>query len=372
MDHATDPLTAPEPAGGLATDARTAAPVRVLVVDDSLVARAVYARLIAAESDFALAGQASTAEEALEMLRVSGVDVILLDLQMPGMGGLDALPKMMALAPKARVLVVSSLTVEGGEHTLAALALGAADTLPKPEPGRYDSEYRAMLVDRIRALCPRRTQRPAPPPRMAARGAMRSARVLAIGASTGGILALRQFFESLPPRIGMPILVTQHLPVSFLPAFVGQIARFSGRPARLAENGALLAADEVLIAPGNAHLEVEARGEELVARLTKASAGTGCMPSVDPMLASLAQATGGKALAVVLTGMGRDGTEGAQSLVAAGGSVLVQDEASSAVWGMPGSIAGAGLASAILPPAELARRIRPYFAESLAPGRTAG
>ena len=356
MDHATDPLTAQ----GTAADAagtRAAAPVRVLVVDDSLVARAAYGRLIAAEEDFALAGQASTAEEALEMLRLSRVDVILLDLQMPGMGGLDALPKMMALAPRARVLVVSSLTVEGGEHTLAALALGAADTLPKPEPGRFDSDYRAMLVERIRALGPRHAQRPAPPPRMAARTALRPARVLAIGASTGGILALRQFFENLPPRIGLPILVTQHLPGSFLPAFVGQIARFSGRPARLAENGARLVADEILIAPGDAHLEVQVRGDDLVVRLTRASTATGCMPSVDPMLASLAQATAGKALAVVLTGMGRDGTEGARALVAAGGSVLVQDEASSAVWGMPGSIAGAGLASAILAPADLARRI---------------
>lgn len=357
MDHATDPVTAPK-ATAIAAGARAATPVRVLVVDDSLVARAAYGRLIAAEEDFALAGQASTAEEALEMLRLNAVDVILLDLQMPGMGGLDALPKMMALAPRARVLVVSSLTVEGGEHTLAALALGAADTLPKPEPGRFDSDYRAMLVERIRALGPRRAQdRPVPPPRMAARTALRPARVLAIGASTGGILALRQFFENLPPRIGMPILVTQHLPGSFLPAFVGQIARFSGRPARLAESGARLVADQILIAPGDAHLEVQARGDDLVVRLTRASAATGCMPSVDPMLASLAQATEGKALAVVLTGMGRDGTLGAQALVAAGGSVLVQDEASSAVWGMPGSVAGAGLASAILAPADLARRI---------------
>lgn len=340
--------------------------VRVLVVDDSLIARAVYARLITAEDDLALVAQASSAEQALDLLRDTPVDVILLDLQMPGMGGLDALPRIMALAPLAKVLVVSSLTVEGGEHTVAALALGAADTLPKPEAGRFDGEYRLALVEAIRALgqsqLRRRLRRQAvaaPPalPRERRRPMPRSPRVLAIGASTGGILALRQFFEALPPRIGMPILVTQHLPVSFLPAFAGQVARFAGRTARLARTGSALVADEILIAPGDAHMLVDAIGDQLVIRLGRERAATGCMPSVDPMLESIARAAGSQAVAVVLTGMGKDGTLGARQLAAAGGCVLVQDEATSAVWGMPGSIANAGLAAAVLPPSLLAARI---------------
>jgi two-component system chemotaxis response regulator CheB len=342
--------------------ASTDAAVRVLVVDDSLIARAVYTRLVTAEPDMDLVAQASSAEQALDLLRDVTVDVILLDLQMPGMGGLDALPRIMALAPLAKVLVVSSLTVEGGEHTVAALTLGAADTLPKPDAGRFDGEYRALLVDQIRALGQRRLRRllltPAAPPAPARRRVLvRSPRVLAIGASTGGILALRQFFEALPPRIGMPILITQHLPVSFLPAFAGQVARFAGRTTRLAESGAVLAADEVSIAPGDAHLQVDAVGDQLVVRLTRERAVTGCMPSVDPMFASIARATGGQALAVVLTGMGKDGTLGARQLVDAGGSVLVQDEATSAVWGMPGSVANAGLAADVLPPSLLAARV---------------
>jgi two-component system, chemotaxis family, protein-glutamate methylesterase/glutaminase len=249
--------------------------------------------------------------------------------------------------------------VEGGEHTLAALSLGAADTLPKPEAGRFDTGYRSRLVDAIRALAPRRLRKRVeqPRPRDARRTASRVPQVLAIGASTGGIMALRQFFENLPPRIGMPILVTQHLPVSFLPAFAGQLMRFAGRPATLAENRSVLRPDEILIAPGDSHMQIDAVGEQLMVRLSKERVTTGCMPSVDPMLISLAKAIGEQCLAVILTGMGKDGTEGARQLVAAGGSVLVQDEASSAVWGMPGSIANAGLATAILPPQELAARI---------------
>jgi two-component system chemotaxis response regulator CheB len=343
---------------GRPVPASTRKPVRVLVVDDSIIARAVYNRLIAAESDLEFAGQASTAEEALKLLETIRVDVILLDLEMPGMGGLKALPKIIAASHGAQILVVSSLTEVGAEHTITALAQGAADTMLKPSGGQFDREYRTGLVERIRALGPRRyghqvAKRPAAELRSAPK---KSARMLAIGASTGGILALRQFFENLPAATGMPILLTQHLPESFLPAFAEQIERFSGRRARLAEQGMELRADEVLIAPGNAHIEVENMGGRYFVRLNRDPSGNGCMPSVDVMLASLAQATGGECVAVVLSGMGRDGARGAQMIANAGGTILVQDEASCAVWGMPGSIASAGLASAILPPDQLAAR----------------
>ena len=341
--------------------------VRVLVVDDSLMARSVYARLIGAEPDMVLAGQCSSAEQALALLRETSADVIILDLEMPGMGGLHALPRMMALVPQAKVLVVSALTVEGGEHTVAALSLGAADTLPKPVAGQFDAAYRQALVAAIRALAPRggrrraaaapaqATRRAQPQPRGKLSG--KPPRVLAIGASTGGILALRQFFEKLPDRIGIPILVTQHLPQSFLPAFAEHVARFARRPASLASPGAVLRADEIMIAPGFAHLLVDNGKDGLVARLETARSDSGCLPSLDPMFASLAQATQGHCLALVLTGMGRDGTAGARAVAEAGGTVMVQDEPSSAVWGMPGSVAHAGLASAILPPEGLAARV---------------
>jgi two-component system chemotaxis response regulator CheB len=310
-----------------------------------------------------LIAEAATAEEALEILAVSTVDVILLDLEMPGMGGLHALPRMIAAAPEARIMVVSTLTVAGAEPTLAALSLGAADTLAKPRPGAFDRDYRDRLLGKIRALggtalraaipAPER-KRPAPTLRPASR---ERPHVLAIGASTGGIHALGQLFAALPARIGVPILVTQHLPASFMDAFARQLRNAAGRPAALAQDGAPLIADQIFIAPGHAHMTVAERAGAYRIKLDTAPAASGCRPSVDPMLASLAATMGPHALCAILSGMGRDGTEGAQQVAAAKGTIFAQDEASCAVWGMPGSIAMAGLASAILPPDQIAARV---------------
>lgn len=339
------------------------APVRVMVVDDSAIARAVFARIIRAEADLELAAMASTAEEALDQLATLRIDVILLDLEMPGMGGLDALPRLIAAAPGVRVMVVSSLTVAGAEHTLAALSLGAADTLAKPLAGGFDADYRERLLLKVRALgrtALRSTRLFAgtAEPRPAVRpAAVLAARVLAIGASTGGIHALTQLLGALPPKIGIPILVTQHLPDSFMEALARQLHVASGRDAVLAKDAMPLVPDRILIAPGDAHLTVLRHGSDLVVKLDRKPAASGCMPSVDPMFASLAGACEGRALGIVLSGMGKDGTEGARALVGAGGTILAQDEATCAVWGMPGSVARAGLASSILPPDQLAARI---------------
>jgi two-component system chemotaxis response regulator CheB len=181
--------------------------------------------------------------------------------------------------------------------------------------------------------------------------------VLAIGASTGGIHALGKLFEHLPKRIGVPILVTQHLPAPFMPVFARQLAASAQREALVAEDDMSLLADRIILAPGDAHLTVERRPGGPVVRLVRTRASSGCMPSVDPMLASVASVYGPGALGVVLTGMGRDGVEGAGRLVGCGGSVLAQDEASCAVWGMPKAIVEAGFASAVMAPDKLARRI---------------
>ncbi|MFL6748617.1 MAG: CheB methylesterase domain-containing protein, partial [Sphingomicrobium sp.] len=181
--------------------------------------------------------------------------------------------------------------------------------------------------------------------------------LLAIGASTGGIHALGTFFAALPDRIGVPILVTQHLPPAFMTVFARQLSVAARREAVVAEDGTRLLPDRIVVAPGEAHLMVDEVNGILVARLLQAKVNSGCMPSVDPMLASAGQVLGGGALGVVLTGMGRDGVEGARRLVEAGGSVMAQDEATSAVWGMPRAIADAGLACAVLPPDKLARRV---------------
>jgi two-component system chemotaxis response regulator CheB len=181
--------------------------------------------------------------------------------------------------------------------------------------------------------------------------------VLAIGASTGGIHALGVLFNVLPKRIGVPILVTQHLPVPFMPVFARQLRAAAHREAVVAEDGMPLLPDRILLAPGDAHLTIDASDDVPVVRLTHGRSASGCMPSVDPMFASVGAAYGAGALGVVLTGMGRDGVEGAARLIANGGSILAQDEASCAVWGMPRAVLEAGLVSAVLPPDKIARRI---------------
>ncbi|AZI36262.1 chemotaxis response regulator protein-glutamate methylesterase [Caenibius tardaugens NBRC 16725] len=344
--------------------------IRVMVVDDSITARTVYARIIEKERDLELSAVAGTAEDALAALRTMRVDVILLDLEMPGMGGLKALPRLIAAARGAQIIVVSALTLAGAEHTVQALALGAADALPKPPPGRFDQDYRNGLVAKIRGIA--RTRRVlrqqaeasprAPSPFARQPGHLRGigqprAHVLAIGASTGGIHALGRLFASLPPQIGVPILVTQHLPGSFTEIFARQLEMLSGRTAVVAEDRLALLPNRIVVAPGDAHMTVvPVRGGHQV-RLDREPAASGFCPSVDPFFASVAQAFGANALGVMLSGMGRDGCAGAGQIAAAGGVILAQDEESCAVWGMPGAVAQAGIASAILPPEGLAGRI---------------
>jgi len=337
-------------------------PVRVLVVDDSPTVRAVFARLIEAEADLEVAASEESAERALATLLQTSPDVILLDLDMPGMGGLDAMPRMIELAAPARVLVVSSLTVRGAEQTLAALSLGAADTLAKPKPGQFDKDYRATLLRKIRLLgrvAKRAREKSVPPAQPQLRPHPKELpHLIAIGASTGGIHALGQLFSALSPRVQLPILVTQHLPGSFMEPFVRQLRAASGRPAVVASEGMPVVRGKIIVAPGDAHLTLAADSEgTTIVRLQDGPVASGCRPSVDPMFESCARIYGAHALGVVLSGMGRDGAEGAARIVRAGGTIMAQDAASSAVWGMPGAVATAGLASAVLPPEQIAARI---------------
>ena len=340
--------------------------IRLMVVDDSMVARAVLTRMLEADGNFEIAAVAGTAEDAIDALAQVRVDIILLDLEMPGAGGLKSIPGILKAAHGARVMIVSSLAEEGAEETVAALALGAADTLPKPGTGRFNGRFSEVLVAKLRALGRVEEQEPPPTAAAAARAALAAPmramatdplRLVAIGASTGGIHALSSLFQALPAQIGVPILVTQHLPAPFMTVFARQLGNVAGREAIVAEDGLRLLPDRIVIAPGDAHLTVDISGGHPVARLLHERSSSGCLPSVDPMLASAGRLVGAQALGIVLTGMGRDGLEGAMALVGAGGSVIAQDEASSAVWGMPRSIADAGLACAVLPPAKIARRV---------------
>ncbi|MGZ2411176.1 two-component system, chemotaxis family, protein-glutamate methylesterase/glutaminase [Sphingomonas sp. F9_3S_D5_B_2] len=335
-----------------------------MIVDDSMIARAVLSRMVEGDEAFEIAAVAGTAEDAIEALHQVRVDIIILDLEMPGAGGLKSIPRIIAAAAGAKVMIVSSLAEEGAEQTVAALALGAADTLPKPGTGRFNGRFSEILLGKLKALG-YASSADAEPRLQTSSGSPLPLRampadpidVLAIGASTGGIHALATLFQALPRRIGVPILVTQHLPSPFMPVFARQLAAAAHRSATVAVDGMRLVPDEILLAPGDAHLTLDLDGDRAVVRLTDGRASSGCMPSVDPMLASVAALYGAGALGVVLTGMGRDGVEGAARLVARGGSVITQDEASCAVWGMPRAVLEAGLACAALPPEKIARRI---------------
>ena len=334
--------------------------IRLLIIDDSLVARTALRRMVETADDLEVVAVASTAESALEVLGRSRVDVILLDLEMPKTSGLEALPRIIEKARGARILVVSALTFDGAEHTVAALSLGAADTLPKPQGRSSHDGYRDVLVGKIRDLgrVVADARGPAPLPQKPVLAPRRFARkppgVLAIGASTGGVHALANLFAGLPRQLGIPIVVTQHLPAAFMPHFARQLRGASGYETLLAEEGMPVEPNRILIAPGDAHLAFRKLAGRLTVRLDHTPARSGCMPSVDPMFASLADEIGDRTLGVVLTGMGRDGADGAARIVAAGGSVVAQDEASCAVWGMPRAVVEAGLACAMLPPSEIA------------------
>jgi two-component system chemotaxis response regulator CheB len=292
---------------------------------------------------------------------------------MPGIGGLDALPAILATPGRPQVLVVSSLTVDGAEHTLSALQMGAADTLLKPRPGGFTEDYRAALLGKIRALGSRvsagaaEIETPAPSGAAAAEpsfvrpGLARRARrpeVIAIGASTGGIHALGLMLRRLGPDFDVPLLITQHLPASFMPVFARQIEAACGRPAEIAAEGLMLTPGRIVIAPGHGHVVVKRKSSGgLMTRISTEPQPSGCMPSVDPMLASLAEACEGRALGVILSGMGRDGVLGAAALVDAGGTIFAQDADTSAVWGMPGAVSRAGLVSLVASPDRLGEAV---------------
>ena len=333
--------------------------VRVMVIDDSLTVRTVFSRMIDRQADLAVIAQSGTAEQALMVLRSTKVDVILLDLEMPGMGGLEALPKILETARGTQVLVVSSLTTDGAEATLSALQMGAADTMLKPRPGGFNDDYRTSLLGKIRAL----GGKPAPATEAAAPIApprprtAKPPRVVAIGASTGGIHALNLFLRRLPVSFELPILITQHLPESFIPVFARQMETAANREAVLADEGVVIAPRRIVIAPGHGHMIVRRSGKDFVTGLAHHPVKSGCRPSVDPMFETLAEAYDGHVAAVLLSGMGRDGTEGAEAIAAAGGAVYAQNEATCAVWGMPRAVSERGIACAVCPPEDLADKV---------------
>lgn len=335
---------------------KDASPIRVLIIDDSAVARAALSRLVSEAPEFVVVAALDGARRAIERLAEIDVDIVLLDIQMPGLDGLSALPALIEASGGARILIVSTLAGDGARATIEALAQGAADTLAKPEMGLLGRQFGDVLIEKMLRLGKADTNtapeiraaqylRPAPETPVAC---------VAIGSSTGGLHALASFFAALPADFSAPVLITQHLPPSFMAFFADQIATMSGRVVHVAVEGMPLKSGGVVVAPGDRHLGLRRIGKGVHVALVDEIALSRCCPSVDPMLASVAAIYGEAALAIILSGMGRDGESGAASVAKAGGTVIVQDSRSSAVWGMPGCVARAGIASLVAAPAKLA------------------
>ncbi len=363
--------------------ARSDPAVRVLICDDSYTIRAVIARILRRDPAIEVVGLAADGEKAAEMLRRGGIDVVVLDVEMPVMDGMTALPLLLKIDPSVRIIMASALTTLGGAIAMQALQAGAADYVPKPASHQADEFAREILAKvkgqaRLRRLgITARVQRTPVPAIATTRGAApsvsaapqsagtivlrpafcRSPLLLAIGSSTGGPQALFSFFAALATPLRVPIIVTQHMPPLFTRSLAEHIQRQGRRSCKEAEDGESLLPDHILIAPGDRHLTIQATDHGLRTRITDDPPENSCRPAVDPMLRSAALACGGRVLAVILTGMGQDGLLGSQGLVEAGGSILAQDEASSVVWGMPGAVARAGLCHAVLPIDELASKV---------------
>lgn len=339
-------LTAPAPAS----------PVRVIVADDSAIARGLIVQFLEADPGIRVVGRAAHGEAALMELDRVEADVVVLDIEMPVMDGLTALPLILKKKPGVRVVMASTLTQRNARLSLQALQAGASDYVPKPSEGLGQADdFSRELIAKVKALGqPRRpvaVAQAVPPPRPASAAARPAA--LLIGGSTGAPPVLLSLASEMA-GVEQPILITQHMPATFTAMLAEQLGRSAGRPAAEAVDGEPVLPGRIYVAPGGWHMTLARRGPTAVIRLNQEPPEHFCRPAVDPMLRSAAQVYGAGALAVILTGMGADGAAGCRAVAEAGGRFIVQDEATSVVWGMPGAAAKTGLASAVLPLPQIA------------------
>lgn len=343
----------------------TVTDAHVIVCDDSALVRSIFTSILEQEPGITVVarvgdGQLAVAEVARQRACGRPVDVVVLDIEMPVMDGLTALPLLLRADPSVRVLIASNISARGAQIALRALSLGASDYLAKPSTSGVssDGQFRAELLSKVRGLT--RLRRPPaagpglPPDRLASR---LQPKLLAISSSTGGPNALFTLLRDLG-HIAIPTVLTQHMPATFMPILAEHITRLGFMPCAEATDGEPLLPGRIYLAPGERHLLVSATDGRLAAHLSSAGTENHCRPSVDLMMRSVAASCPGQAIALVLTGMGRDGLEGARCIVDGGGTLLAQNEATSVVWGMPGAVARAGLCHAVLPLQDLGCKIR--------------
>ena len=366
--------------------------LRVMVVDDSAVIRGLISRWIESESDMSVVASLRTGREAVDHVERVDPDVAVLDIEMPDLDGISALPLMLAKKRDLVVIMASTLTRRNAEISFKALSLGAADYIPKPESAREIAAaetFRRDLIQKIRQLGARRrgikaaphspplvpatgvvarplpvTAHPATPAQVVVRRPLSATppRVLTIGSSTGGPQALMALVAEIGPVIDrFPVLITQHMPPTFTTILAEHLARASKHPAHEAIDGEVVKAGQIYVAPGGKHMRVARHGADIVIALDDGPQINFCKPAVDPLFQSAVGVWQSGVMAVVLTGMGADGMRGGKDIVAAGGNVIAQDEATSVVWGMPGAAAHAGICAAVLPLGQIGPKLVRVF-----------
>jgi two-component system, chemotaxis family, protein-glutamate methylesterase/glutaminase len=363
-----------------------------MVVDDSVVIRGMISRWIGAEPDMEVSASLRTGLDAVNQIERIKPDVAVLDIEMPELDGISALPQLLAKKRDLVIIMASTLTRRNAEISFKALSLGAADYIPKPESTREATAAETFhhdLIQKIRHLGARARRRASPvaSPSMApaperARGvppqpvaapvgqlqlarqpfSMLAPRVLLIGSSTGGPQALMTLVAEIGAVIDrFPVLITQHMPPTFTTILAEHLARASRRPAHEAVDGEIVKPGRIYLAPGGRHMRVVRHGAETAITLDDGPPVNFCKPAVDPLFNSAIDVWQGGIMSVILTGMGSDGMRGGKDIVAAGGSVIAQDETTSVVWGMPGAAANAGICAAVLPLNQIAPKLVRLF-----------
>ncbi len=381
-------------------------PIRVMVVDDAVVIRGLLTRWLDADPGLSVVGSHRNGKLAVEDVEKSNPDVVVLDIEMPEMDGMTALPLMLAKKRDLVVIMASTLTRRNAEISLKALSLGAADYVPKPESTSEVTtsvDFRRELIDKVKALGARarrmrgpsktmraetnagRTASQAPVGRLAtpARPSLRTApgaapaggaaagggfklrpyaavkpRILAIGSSTGGPQALQQVMKDIGTAVhDVPVVITQHMPPTFTAILAEHVGKAALRPSKEGEDGEVLQPGNIYVAPGGKHMILEKDAGAVKIRLTDGEPVNFCKPAVDPLFDSVAKIYGSATLGLILTGMGHDGAAGVKTIASGGGSVITQDEATSVVWGMPGAAANTGMCSDVLPLPEIGPKV---------------
>ena len=370
---------------------------RVMVVDDSSVVRGIVIRTLESSPRIKVVASVPDGLQAIKTLSKIECDVIVLDIEMPELDGISALPRLLAVNPDVKIIMSSTLTRRGADISLKAMALGAADYVAKPTSGLGMADaFRAELLGKVqaygaRARLARRGRLPAsgsalrpaghaahPVSSTSEQAAVPVTRIggvalsgpltlrkvpiekpaiIAIGSSTGGPQALSEVLKNLDPRITQPIVITQHMPPTFTAILAEHMNRYAGRPAAEAQDGEVVQGGRIYVAPGGVHMLFEQVGSQTIVRLNDGPMENSCKPAVDPMLRSLSAIYKRKLLTVILTGMGYDGLKGAKAAIEDGAALIAQDQATSIVWGMPGAVAQAGICNAVLPLDQIGKAI---------------